>query len=179
MEGVQGYKEDQIVLVVPDLLNFVAQVPIILGTPTISHVVNVMKEREIDALAMPWANAQVGHLLSVQRATATVEDSQAAGKSSPSEYNEVVVTENTETIDAFSSHIIPMKTEKVYTGERINVMTQALQVKDWSLPHGLTMQNAYMELRTGSKNAIVVVKSPRTAQPTPKLQRRKLQWPKR
>ena len=52
VEGVQGYNEDQIALVVLDVLNFVAWVPIILGTPTISHVVNVMKEREIDALAM-------------------------------------------------------------------------------------------------------------------------------
>ena len=125
MEGVQGYNEDQIALVVPDLSNFVAWVPIILGTPTISCVVNVM-EKEIDALAMQWVNTWVAHLLSVQRATATVEDIQAAGKSSSSEYNEVVVTKNMETIDAFSSHGIPMKAEKVYTGERINVMTQAL-----------------------------------------------------
>ena len=58
VERVQGYNEDQIALVVPDLLNFVARVPIILGTSTISHVVNIMKEREIDALAMLWANAR-------------------------------------------------------------------------------------------------------------------------
>ena len=126
MEGVQGYNKDQIPLVVPDLSNFAAQVPIILGTPTRSHVVNVMKEREIDALAMPWENAQVAHLLSVQRATATVEDSQTVGKSSLSEYDRVVVTKNMETIDAFSSCVIPMKAEKVYTGERISVMIQAL-----------------------------------------------------
>ena len=69
-----------------------AQVPVILGTPTISCVVNVMKEREINALVMPWANAQVVHLLSEERATATVEDSQAVAKSSLSEYDEVVVT---------------------------------------------------------------------------------------
>ena len=113
MEGVQGYNEDQIALVVPDLLNFVAWVPIILGTPTISHIVNAMKENEIDALATLSANAQVAHLLLVQRATATVEDSQAAGNSSPSEYDEVVVTKNMETINAFSSHVVPT----LYWGE--------------------------------------------------------------
>ena len=75
MEGVQGYNEDKIALVVLDLSNFAAGVPIILGTPTISCVVNVMKEKEIDALVIPWVNAQVAHLLSVQRATATVKDS--------------------------------------------------------------------------------------------------------
>ena len=126
VDGVQGYNEDQIALVVTDLLNFAAQVPVILGTPTISHVVNVMKEREIDALATPWVNAQMDHLLSVERATATGEVSQAVGKSSLSEYDKVVVTKNRETIDTFSSSVIPVKVEKVYTGERINVITQAL-----------------------------------------------------
>ena len=81
------------------------------------------------------------------------------GKSSPSGYNEVVITKNAEIIDAFSSHVIPMKTEKAYLGGRINVMTQALQDEDKSVPQGLTMQNAYTELRTGSKNAIVVVRN--------------------
>ena len=71
----------------------------------------------------------------------------------------MVITKNTETIDAFSSHVIPMKTEKAYLGGRINVITQALRLEDGSLPHRLTMQNAYRELRTGSKNAIVVVRN--------------------
>ena len=53
VEGVQGYNEDQIALVVSDLSNFVAWVPIILGTPTIRHVVNVIKEKEMDTLVMP------------------------------------------------------------------------------------------------------------------------------
>ena len=159
VEGVQGYNKDQIALVVLDLSNFMAWVPVILGTPTISCVVNVMKEKEIDALVTPWANAWVAHLLSVQRVTATVEDNPAVGKSIPNEYEEVVITKNTETIDAFSSHVIPVKAEKAYTGERINVMTQALQVEDGSLPQGLTMQNAYTELRTGRKNAVVVVRN--------------------
>ena len=65
VDGVQGYNEDQIALVVPDLSNFAERIPIILGTPTISHIINVMKESEIDTLAMPWANARVAHLLSV------------------------------------------------------------------------------------------------------------------
>ena len=50
VDRVQGYNEDQIALVVPDELKFVEWIPFILGTPTISHVINVMKEREIDAL---------------------------------------------------------------------------------------------------------------------------------
>ena len=52
-----------------------------------------------------------------------------------------------------------MKVEKVYTRERINVMTQALQAVDGWLPQGLTVQNAYMELKTGCKNTVVVVRN--------------------
>ena len=44
-------------------------------------------------------------------------------------------------------------------GECINVMTQALLTKDGSLPQGLTIQNAYTELRKGSKNAVVVIRN--------------------
>ena len=67
VERVQGYYKDQIALVVPDFSNFAAQIPAILGTPTIGKVVNVMKEAEMDALVMPWANARVAHILSVCR----------------------------------------------------------------------------------------------------------------
>ena len=33
------------------------------------------------------------------------------------EYNEVVITKNMETVDAFSSRVIPVKEEKAYMGE--------------------------------------------------------------
>ena len=62
-------------------------------------------------------------------------------------------------LDAFSSHVIPVKVEKAYMGEHINVMTQALQTEDSSLLQGLTMQNAYTELRKGSKNSVMVVRN--------------------
>ena len=67
VDGVWGYDEDQIALVIPDFSNFTARVPVILGMPTIGQVVNVMKEAEMDALATPWTNARVTHLLSVHR----------------------------------------------------------------------------------------------------------------
>ena len=67
VDRIQGYDEDQIALVIPDFSKFAARVPIILGMPTIDWVVNVMREAEMDALAMPWANARVAHLLLVCR----------------------------------------------------------------------------------------------------------------
>ena len=67
VDRVQGYDEDQIALVIPHLSNFLAQIPVILGTPIINQVVNVMREAEVDALATLWANARAAHLLSVCR----------------------------------------------------------------------------------------------------------------
>ena len=77
VDRVQGYDEDQIALVIPDLLNFVVRVPVILGTPKISCIVNIMKEREIDALATLWVNAHVAYLLAVQQTMATKVDGSA------------------------------------------------------------------------------------------------------
>ena len=50
VDGVQDYNKDQIALVIPDLCNFAVRIPVIFGIPTISHIVNVIKEKEIDAL---------------------------------------------------------------------------------------------------------------------------------
>ena len=160
VDGVQGYDKDQIALVIPDLSNFAAWVPMILGTPMISHIVNMIKEREIDALATPWVNTRVAYLLAVWWATATVEDNKAAaGESDPSEYNEVVSTKDTKMIDAFSSHIISVKMRTVYTGMGLNVMIQAQCAGDGSLSQCLTIWNAYTEMLDGSKNVTIVVRN--------------------
>ena len=113
----------------------------------------------IDALAMPWVNAQVAHLLSVRSAAATVEDDQITWNSNLGGYDKVVLIKNTETIDAFSSHVITAKANTAHIGKRIDVMTQVLCVEDGSLPQGLTVQNAYTEPRKGSKNVIMVVRN--------------------
>ena len=157
MDRVQGYDEDQIALVILDESKFTEWISIILGTPTISCVVNVMKKREIDALVMAWAIARVVHLLSMHSAVATVVDGQTLESANPIGYDEVVFTRNMDTIEAFSSHVISIKAGKAYTGECINVMTKALQTKDGSLPQGLMIQNAYTELWKGSKYIVVVV----------------------
>ena len=126
VDRVQGYGKDQIALVIPYLSDFAVWVPIILGTPVINHIINMIKKKEIDVLAMPWVNACVAHLLSVWRATAMVEDDQTAGNSNLSGYNEPFLTKNIKTVDAFSSHVIIVKAGTGHTGERINVMTQTL-----------------------------------------------------
>ena len=98
-------------------------------------------------LAMPWVNARVAHLLSVCRMTTIEVDGGIVEESSSGDYDQVMFTENIETIEAFSSHMVPVKVGRAYTGECINIMVQALWTEDGSLPKGLTVQSTYMELR--------------------------------
>ena len=111
----------------------------------------------MDALATPCANARVAHLLAVHRMMSmevgdTQEEKFDSGDNEPLMY-----TQKAKTLEPFSSHIIPVKTGKAYLGEHINIMVQALQTQDGTLPPGLTVQSTYTKLRKGSKKAVVVV----------------------
>ena len=72
-------------------------------------------------------------------------------------YDQLMYAQNAETIEPFSSHIVPMKTGRAYMGEHINVMVHTFQTQDGSLLQGLAVQNMYTELRKGSKKVVVVV----------------------
>ena len=41
-------------------------------------------------------------------------------------YDQLMYTQNAETIEPFSSHVVPVKAMRVYTGECINIIVQAL-----------------------------------------------------
>ena len=157
VDGVWGPDEDQIALIILDFSNFAIRVPIILGTPTIGQVVNMMREVEMDALAMPWANARAAHLLAVRRMTPVgVGNDQEEGYDTDKD-SLLMYTQKAEIPEPFSSHVIPVKTTKAYLGERLNIMVQALYVHNGTLLPGLTVQNTYTELRKGSKKTVVVV----------------------
>ena len=126
VDRVQGYNKDQIALVILNPSNFAARVLVILGTPTIGQVVNVMKEAEMDALATPWANARAAHLLWVCRMMPLEVGDGQEEKVDMKDYDQLMYTQNAETIEPFSSHIVPVKTGRAYMGEFINVMVQAL-----------------------------------------------------
>ena len=65
-----------------------------------------MKEAEVDALAMLWMNARVAHLLSVHRMMhAEVGDDQKE-EVDANGYDQLMYTQNAETIEPFSSHIV-------------------------------------------------------------------------
>ena len=157
VDGVQGYDKDQIALIILDFSNFAVRVPIILGTPTIGQVVNVMREAEMDALAMPWANARAAHLLAGRRMAPVKVGSDCNGGHITRQDVFMMHTQKVETLEPFSSHVIPLKMTEAYVGDHLNVMVQALYIQDGTLPPGLTVQNMYTKLRKGSKKVVVVV----------------------
>ena len=159
VDGVQGYDEDQIALIIPDFSNFAMRVPVILGTPTIGRVVNVMREAEMDALAMPWANARAAHLLAIRRMTPVEVGNDWEEGCETDQNSPLMYTQKVETLAPFFSHVIPMKMMEAYLGECLNMMVQALHAQDGTLPPGITMQNTFTELRKGSKKAVVVVQN--------------------
>ena len=59
--GVQGYDEDQIAIVMDD--PGMTEWPVILGTPTLYRIMEVIKESEISKLAVPWASLRVSWLM--------------------------------------------------------------------------------------------------------------------
>ena len=158
MDGVQGYNEDQIALIIPDFSNYAMRVPVILGTLTIGRVVNVMREAEMDALAMLWVNARVAHLLAIRRMTPVEVGNDWEEGCETDQDSPLMYTQKVETLEPFS-HVIPMKMMEVYLGEHLNVMVQTLHTQDGTLPPGITMQNTYTELRMGSKKVVVVVQN--------------------
>ena len=154
VDRVGGYDEDQIALVIPDFSNFATRVPIILGMPAIEQVVNVMREAEMEALAMPWANARVAHLLTVHRMMPMEVGDNQEGKFDSYDDDPLMYTQKAETLEPFSSHIIPVKTGMAYLGECIDAMVQALWTQDGTLPLSLNVQNTYTELRKASKKQL-------------------------
>ena len=97
VDGVQGYDEDQIALIILDFSNIAMRVPIILGTPTNGQVVNVMREAEMDALAMPWANARAAHLLAIRRMTPVEVGNNQEGRHDTDQDGSLMYTQKVET----------------------------------------------------------------------------------
>ena len=69
----------------------------------------MMKEAGVDALVMPWANARVVHLLSVQRMMSMEVGDGLKEEPDPDSYDQLMYTQNAETTEPFSSRIVPVK----------------------------------------------------------------------
>ena len=161
VEGVKGYNEDQVALVVLDLTTFGMRVLVTIGTPTINRIVNVIKESKIDGLSVLQSGSRISCLLARHQAELSLKDDTTASQTSgPTDLNEFLKTMKQEEIKAFSSKIVHGHTKMVLLGNNLYIMTQAPGKREEPcLLHGLSMVNTYTEMTTGSRHITVVIKN--------------------
>ena len=156
---VQGYEEDQIAIVRDN--PGMSEWPVILGTPTIYRVMEVIRESEISKLAVPWASSQVSWLMrDVQARLSQVVVNDVANKPiSPLNVDKVVRVASKCTVPPFGHKAIHGKVNLVLHGYKMNVMTHGLEKRLPSLPLGIDVQTVYATLVDGSNRVTVVLRN--------------------
>ena len=146
---VKGYNEYQIMIVM-DNPNM-KECPVLLGTPTIYRVMPVIKESEINQLAIPWVTSQLSWMFcSVTAAKATPVTDVANKTLSPNELNEIVRTSSKVQVPLFGHKIIHGKTGLILQWYKMNIMTHGLEKRSPQLPLGIAVLYSYATLITGS-----------------------------
>ena len=115
---IKGYNEDQIMIVMDD--PNMKECPVLLGTPTIYCIMPVIKESEINQLAIPWVTSRLFWMFrSVTAAVATLLTDVANKTLSPNELNEIVRTSSNVQVPPFGHKIIHGKTGLILQGYKI------------------------------------------------------------
>ena len=155
---VQGYDEDQIAIVMDNL--GMMEWPVILGTPTLYRVMEVIKESEISKLAVPWASSRVSWLMrDIQAKLGQVVVNDVANKPiAPLHVDEVVRVTSKCTVPPFGHKAIHGKVNLILHGYKMNV-THRLDKWSPSLPLGIDVQMAYATLADGSNQVTVVLRN--------------------
>ena len=156
---VQGYDEDQVALVMDD--PEMSECPVILGTPTLYRVMEVIKEDEILKLAMPWASSWISWLMQdVTARLGQVAMNNVANKPiMPLDVDEIVRVASKCVVPPFGHKVIHGQVSLVLNGCRLNVMTHGLDKRSPSLPLGIDVQTAYATLANGSHRVTVVLRN--------------------
>ena len=63
VKEIVGYNEDAVFLVIPDESSFSGRVPIKIGICTLGHIINIIKESELDQISTPWATVCLAQML--------------------------------------------------------------------------------------------------------------------
>ena len=155
---VQGYDEDQIAIVMDD--PGMTEWLVILGTPTIYRVMEVIKESEISELAVPWASSRLLWLMRDMHARLgqVVVNDVANKPISPLNVDKVVRVASKCTVPPFGHKVIHGKVNLILHGYKMNVMTRGLEKRSSSLPLGIDVQTVYATLADGSNRVTVVLR---------------------
>ena len=169
VRGIAGYNEDVVFLVVPDESDFGQRVPLVMGTCTISRLINVICESEIDSLTMPWSTMRLARLLSCQLGTVVPSPEGAEtggrcfGESLEVNIDELVTVRESVPLGPFQTEIIEGQV-KPLLGSTLYVMITPLKVEGRQhetkpLPLGLHVLHAYTRLKNSSRRVSLVVRN--------------------
>ena len=156
---VRGYYEDQVAIVLDD--PEMSECPVILGTPTLYRVMEVIKEHEISKLAVPWASSWISWLMKdrLPKAGQVVVEGVANKPISPLNMDEVVRVASKCIVPPFGQKVIHGRVNLVLRGHKMNVMTHGLEKRSPSLPLGIGMQTVYATLADDSNRVTVVLRN--------------------
>ena len=157
--GVQGYDEDQIAIVMDD--PGMTEWSVILGTPTLYRVMEVIKESEISKLAVPWASSRVSWLMRdiLAKLGQVVVNDIANKPIAPLHVDEVVRVASKCTVPPFGHKAIHGRVSLILHGYKMNMMTHGLEKRSPSLPLGIDVQTVYATLADGSNRVTVVLRN--------------------
>ena len=157
--SVEGYDEDQITMVMDD--PGMKEWPVILGTPTLYQVMEVIKESEISKLAVPLASMRVSWLMRdiLAKLNQVVVNDIANKPIASLHVDEVVRVASKCTVPPFGHKAIHGKVNLVLHGYKMNMMTHGLEKRSPSLPLGIDVQTVYATLADGSNRITVVLRN--------------------
>ena len=161
-DDIAGYDEEQVFLLVADNSSWALKVPVILGTPTISRMINVLKEGEMENLQGAYLQSYVCRLLAKHGVLDTPElvCSNIANKElDPMKLNEILVVRDKYVIPKFQSMVINGRMDLMLTGYRMNAMVTAPKEGEGTCIYGLQVVNTYVEIRNGSHVVPFVVRN--------------------
>ena len=166
IEGIPGYNEEQVTLVVDDESTFARKVPIILGTLMLHHVINCLKELEMEEAPPKWENVCLGYEVHNQLYShqANVEPDELFPMNTgqdPTDLDEVVKLAKPVVVPAFGSAIVKgLTAETIITGHRLHVMTQAPYPEDEAnLPIRLYVLHNYCEMKDSRQSVYLVLRN--------------------
>ena len=157
--SVQGYDKDQIAIVMDD--PGMTEWPVILGTPTLYRVMEVIKESEISKLAVPWTSSRVSWLMRdiLVKLSQVVVNDIANKPIAPLHVDEVLRVASKCTVPPFGHKAIHGKVNLIVHGYKMNMMTHGLEKQSPSLPLGIDVQTVYTTLADGSNRVTVVLRN--------------------
>ena len=182
---IEALDRDVIFLVVKDGSASAEKVPVILGVPGLQLAISLMTETELLELLHPqtdkskgaeaWSLVEGALIMgrNLQSRAAKVRTDVATKPIDPLLLEEVLVVKAPTTVPAFSTAVVPVRTDFCLTGYSMNVMTGPAPEQEGATVSGLHISNAYMELKPGSYNLSVVVRN-KTGAPIRLAKKRKI-----